>query len=60
MFRKEPEVFREFEWKELHKKLGVIVVSEPTESDIAEGNASTKVLFVDEEMNTYVLSTLGE
>lgn len=46
---------RDFKWKDLHKKVGRIIYQEPTESDIAEGHFKTKVWFIDEELNWYLL-----
>lgn len=44
-----------FKWKDLNKKVGMIIVSEPTESDIAEGNYFRQVWLVDSEQNHYLL-----
>jgi len=56
MFSENPfKIITEFDWKDLHKKVGQIIYVEPTESDIAEGDFKTKVYFVDENFNMFLL-----
>lgn len=45
----------EFKWSDLHKMTGQIVVMEPSEADIAEGNLLTKVWFVTLDRKMYLL-----
>lgn len=45
-----------FKWKDLHGKVGQIVVMEPTDSDLAEGSLPTHVWFVDADRNMYLLA----
>lgn len=53
-----PEVrkVKKFDMKELHKKIGQILVMDPTDSDIAEGYFMRQVWFVDESKTFYLLS----
>lgn len=44
-------VSRVFDWKELHKKIGRIVVTQPTDSDIQEGQYLVQLWFVTHEEN---------
>lgn len=44
-----------FKWPDLHKKNGRILVIEPTESDIAEGNFMRQVWFLDMDLKRYLL-----
>jgi hypothetical protein len=44
-----------FEWKDLHKKVGRIIVQEPTDSDLQEGLRHTQVWFIDENMTAWLL-----
>lgn len=48
-----PEI-SQFEWKDLHKKIGQVYVLSPTESDIAEGDFFERVYFRTEK-EMYVL-----
>lgn len=45
----------EFDYKDLHKKVGKLIVLEPTESDTAEGNGFKEVWFMDEDLNMYLI-----
>lgn len=44
-----------FKWKDLHKKVGQIIVQEPTDSDLQEGLFVTLILFIDKDRNYYLL-----
>lgn len=44
-----------FDWKELHKQVGQVVVIEPSESDIHEGNFMSQVWFMTKGMKLYLL-----
>ena len=44
-----------FEWKDLHKKKGIILHHTPTESDIAEGNFMEMMVFVDHDFCQYLI-----
>jgi len=47
--------FKTFTWSTLHKKVVQIVVSEPTDSDINEGNFMAQVMAMDDKLNLYVI-----
>mgnify|MGYP000323897036 CR=1 FL=1 len=44
-----------FKWEDLHKQVGVITVTEPTESDIAEGMFHRVVYFINEKREMYLI-----
>lgn len=46
---------KKFKWIELHDSIGQIKVSEPTESDINEGDFMRYVYFMDSNRNVYAL-----
>ena len=45
----------EFDWGDLNKKYGRIVVQYPGDSDVNEGNFMAQVMFMDGSLNIYVL-----
>ena len=45
-----------FKWKDIHKKVGQIVVQEPTDSDLQEGSLKTKIWFVDSKWRIYLIA----
>ena len=44
-----------FNLKELHRKIGQIVLSEPTDSDIQEGNCTAQLMFMTEDLTIYII-----
>lgn len=47
---------KKFKWTDMHKKIGRIIVYEPTDSDIQEGMLKTQVWFVTEDGTMYLLA----
>jgi hypothetical protein len=59
MFAEFPlDMLRSFDWKDIHKKFGRIIVQEPTDSDINEGFFKTCVWFQCEDGKIYVLAEI--
>lgn len=54
-FARSPWEYPVFEMRDLHKKIGQLVFTEPTESDIAEGNFMEQLWFRDEKQNLYLI-----
>lgn len=50
-----PWTYPEFELKDLHKKIGQLLVISPTESCIAEGDFMEQVWFCDGKRNMYLI-----
>ena len=55
VFPKIEEVTK-FTWKDLHQKVGKIVVMEPSDSDLQEGWFKTQVWFYTSDHKMYLLS----
>lgn len=48
-----------FDWPQLNKKIGQIIVSEPTDSDLQEGQSLTQVWFIEEDSTMWLLAEKG-
>lgn len=54
------EVIKTFDIKDLHKKIGQLLIAEPTDSDIQEGQSKTQIYFVPIEEKTPIFYLLAE
>ena len=49
------KIIENFNWIDLHKQVGQLRISEPTDSDIQEGYFTRTVYFMDSKGKVYIL-----